>query len=216
MAAHDILSDITFEIRVGYDFQREIDQVYHNLKEFLLINNGLDDGALKKAGQPFTTCGRIFEKGELIYQCKNCSVDETCVICSKCFTKSDHEGHKYRYYQSTGEGGSCDCGEVESWKNKLGCLEHYPEANENVIEVDVGKMERFRNSLGGTIRMMIELYEKCYSPKEDKAHSPLVIALLNDEVHSFDQVINFTCHILGIDRTKAAQLAQTVDLRVID
>ncbi|KAL0086621.1 hypothetical protein F4703DRAFT_1735362 [Phycomyces blakesleeanus] len=71
-------------------------------------------------------CGHLFKKGESIYRCKNCGLDNTCVLCSHCFHSTNHEGHDIKINISRGSGGCCDCGDPEAWKTPLECTIHSP------------------------------------------------------------------------------------------
>ncbi|KAF7728893.1 hypothetical protein EC973_005288 [Apophysomyces ossiformis] len=81
-------------------------------------------------------CGHVFRKGEPVYRCRNCGLDDTCVFCTKCFRATDHDGHDVFFSVSLGSGGCCDCGDPEAWKVPLQCKVHSPkvaatvEANE--------------------------------------------------------------------------------------
>ncbi|KAI8143673.1 hypothetical protein BJV82DRAFT_558238 [Fennellomyces sp. T-0311] len=69
-------------------------------------------------------CGRVFRKGEPVYRCRNCGLDGTCVLCSRCFHASNHENHTVFVSISPGSGGCCDCGDAEAWKVPLECDIH--------------------------------------------------------------------------------------------
>jgi E3 ubiquitin-protein ligase UBR1 len=69
-------------------------------------------------------CGHIFRNGEASYSCRTCSADDTCVLCSKCFDATDHEGHMVKISISPGNSGCCDCGDPEAWKRPLFCTIH--------------------------------------------------------------------------------------------
>ncbi|KAI8350145.1 hypothetical protein BD560DRAFT_456328 [Blakeslea trispora] len=69
-------------------------------------------------------CGHLFKKGESVYRCRNCGLDDTCVMCSKCFHATNHEGHDVKIWISRGAGGCCDCGDPEAWKTELNCAIH--------------------------------------------------------------------------------------------
>ena len=69
-------------------------------------------------------CGHIFKPGEASYACRTCSADETCVLCSRCFESTDHEGHMVRVNISVGNSGCCDCGDDEAWKVPVHCTIH--------------------------------------------------------------------------------------------
>ena len=46
----------------------------------------------KSSRQP--VCGVVFKKGDLVWTCRQCAKDVTCVLCDECFRQSDHEGHE--------------------------------------------------------------------------------------------------------------------------
>ncbi|KAI0879464.1 hypothetical protein GGS24DRAFT_439596 [Hypoxylon argillaceum] len=69
-------------------------------------------------------CGHIFRAGEATYDCKTCSTDDTCCLCSKCFDSTDHTGHMVRISISPGNSGCCDCGDPEAWKLPMFCTIH--------------------------------------------------------------------------------------------
>ncbi|KAK4513088.1 uncharacterized protein ATC70_000126 [Mucor velutinosus] len=69
-------------------------------------------------------CGHVFRKGEPVYRCRNCGLDDTCVFCSKCFHATNHDGHDILFSVSPGSGGCCDCGDPEAWKIPLQCNIH--------------------------------------------------------------------------------------------
>ncbi|RIA96511.1 hypothetical protein C1645_707932 [Glomus cerebriforme] len=72
-------------------------------------------------------CGHVFRKGEGVYRCRNCALDETCVFCSRCFHATNHEGHDVTFSVNTGSG-CCDCGDPEAWKRPIHCTYHSVDA----------------------------------------------------------------------------------------
>ncbi|KAL1925009.1 uncharacterized protein VTP21DRAFT_4663 [Calcarisporiella thermophila] len=69
-------------------------------------------------------CGHVFRRGEPVYRCRNCALDDTCVLCSRCFYASDHSGHDTVISINSGTGGCCDCGDPEAWKIPMHCPYH--------------------------------------------------------------------------------------------
>ena len=69
-------------------------------------------------------CGHIFKSGEATYRCKTCTADDTCVLCSRCFDASDHNGHVVFINVSPGNSGCCDCGDPEAWRIPVMCAIH--------------------------------------------------------------------------------------------
>ena len=55
---------------------------------------------------------------------RNCGLDDTCVMCSKCFQATNHDDHDVKIWISKGAGGCCDCGDPEAWKIPLHCNIH--------------------------------------------------------------------------------------------
>ncbi|KIJ45203.1 hypothetical protein M422DRAFT_30047 [Sphaerobolus stellatus SS14] len=75
---------------------------------------------------PGRSCGHIFQKGECCYRCKDCALDDSSVMCSRCFHATEHEGHNITFYISHQPGGCCDCGDSESWRIRPNCPYHPP------------------------------------------------------------------------------------------
>lgn len=85
---------------------------------------GLVEGAEYSEGSRGRRCGHIFKNAEAVYRCKTCEVDDTSVLCSRCFNSSDHTGHIVTVCNSSGNGGCCDCGDPEAWKAPVICAIH--------------------------------------------------------------------------------------------
>ncbi|OCH94170.1 hypothetical protein OBBRIDRAFT_884943 [Obba rivulosa] len=73
---------------------------------------------------PGRPCGHIFKKGEACFRCKDCALDDSCVMCSKCFEATDHSDHNVSFFIAQQSGGCCDCGDVEAWRNPINCPHH--------------------------------------------------------------------------------------------
>jgi hypothetical protein len=43
-----------------------------------------------KNAQPKTICGKVFRKGDIVWSCRSCAKDLTCVQCDDCFRNSNH------------------------------------------------------------------------------------------------------------------------------
>ena len=99
---------------------------------------------------PGRTCGHIFVKGESCYRCKcviicsvdradadtfgrDCALDDSCVMCARCFHATNHDNHNVTFYIAQQSGGCCDCGDREAWRRHTGCPYHPPTENKNSI-----------------------------------------------------------------------------------
>mmetsp|Transcript_30818 Transcript_30818/g.49388 ORF Transcript_30818/g.49388 Transcript_30818/m.49388 type:complete len:1932 (-) Transcript_30818:165-5960(-) len=76
-------------------------------------------------GEAQRVCSRAFRAGDIVWNCKQCQMDSTCVLCQQCFRDSNHEGHDvYFYHVMTDAGGCCDCGDEGAWNEKGFCSRH--------------------------------------------------------------------------------------------
>lgn len=82
---------------------------------------GIVEGAEYTEAARGRPCGHIFKSGEATYRCRTCTLDDTCVLCSRCFDASDHNGHLVHVSTSPGNSGCCDCGDTEAWRIPVHC-----------------------------------------------------------------------------------------------
>jgi Putative zinc finger in N-recognin (UBR box) len=61
---------------------------------------------------PRRVCQHPFKKNDIVWVCKTCQADETCVLCHDCFSQSNHTGHDIAFYHAQA-GGCCDCGDPD-------------------------------------------------------------------------------------------------------
>lgn len=62
-------------------------------------------------------CQHPFRRNDIVWVCRTCQSDETCVLCHDCFSNSDHTGHDVAFYHAQA-GGCCDCGDADAWDPK--------------------------------------------------------------------------------------------------
>jgi hypothetical protein len=173
-----------------------------------------------------STCGRVFKKGDLVWQCRQCGKDIACVQCDPCFRKSNHVGHEVYFHRSSGGAGCCDCGDPEAWLQQGNCCDHspptaaqtprvYQSANQYVHEDDDPATfavpeplkTGFRAVMDGVVGLLTT-YSICYvrgfassiqsSPflgllladEAAEAGEDFVLTVHNDDVHSYDDVVN--------------------------
>ena len=76
---------------------------------------------------PRRVCQYAFKKNDIVWVCRTCQSDETCVLCHACYSRSDHEGHDVSFYHAQA-GGCCDCGDPDAWDPAGFCDCHGPGA----------------------------------------------------------------------------------------
>lgn len=166
------------------------------------------------------SCGHTFDKFELVYTCRDCAVDETCVLCKDCFVLDDHKTHQYEYYLSPGNGGCCDCGETESWRNSLGCQKHKSTSESAIDDEPLSKPER---QVLDNIQRQMSIWTAKYihwigtfiSGMQQKDSRSNLLLLYNDEFHSFDEVIRCVERTFNHSHQRANNIAHAVDLIVL-
>jgi len=81
--------------------------------------------ALNSLGQfaPRRVCQHPFHKNDIVWVCRTCQADETCVLCHACWSDSDHVGHDFSFYHAQA-GGCCDCGDGDAWDPRGFCSRH--------------------------------------------------------------------------------------------
>ncbi|KAK9765319.1 E3 ubiquitin-protein ligase ubr1, partial [Basidiobolus ranarum] len=115
-------------------------------------------------------CGHVFRRGEAIYWCRTCGLDDTCVLCSRCFQATDHQDHDTNFSINSGSGGCCDCGDFEAWKIPLRCVYHSPDyessddksSTESEVDANQGIPEDLLISMRETIATVLDfILETC-------------------------------------------------------
>lgn len=97
--------------------------VCDSLEEFICDGNNIELLQMLLETSRNSKCGRIFKMGEPTYNCQECEIESTCVLCADCFTHSSHKYHKYKLGTSYGNG-FCDCGDIKAWKRDAFCETH--------------------------------------------------------------------------------------------
>lgn len=75
------------------------------------------------AAIPRRVCQHPFKRNDIVWVCRTCQADETCVLCHECFKGSNHEGHDVAFYHAQA-GGCCDCGDPNAWDESGFCSHH--------------------------------------------------------------------------------------------
>ncbi|KAJ2682520.1 E3 ubiquitin-protein ligase ubr1, partial [Coemansia spiralis] len=179
-------------------------------------------------------------------------MDDTCVLCTRCFQATDHEGHDTSFSMNSGTGGCCDCGDPEAWKIPLRCRHHssFDELDETGVEPIISSPGvpfvpgynnsecpvSVRRSIELTIAVVLEFILETYATSpvalssqfdeasiiDDAKNAGLTIndyepqnhyavVLWNDEVHSYQDVIDQCTEALQCSHADAKKFAETVD-----
>ncbi|XP_045778692.1 E3 ubiquitin-protein ligase UBR1 isoform X1 [Maniola jurtina] len=175
-----------------------------------------------------TLCGKVFKQGEPAYSCRECGMDNTCVLCVECFKVSAHRHHKYKMGQSGG-GGCCDCGDTEAWKRDPFCELHAGPDNEEQAQASISPevTERMKIVASVCLSYCFRLLTLDHAPGlpndlilKDAERDLLQIldqpdcyctVLYNDETHTFEQVITTLMRVIKCSKRDSVELVSLID-----
>eukprot|EP00127_Corallochytrium_limacisporum_P003350 Clim_evm39s148 gene=Clim_evmTU39s148 len=216
----------------------------HVLAKIATAGNSSDSGV----------CGHVFKNGEPGYMCKTCGYDDTCIVCVRCFRKSNHEGHNTFMVQTVG-GGCCDCGDPEAWAEEGCCSDHLGphqklkdkearvsesieiqsgssflgsgaptnadldalKAKKSILQQakEAGISENLYNYMTSTLSRLMHYVTtvlcNCEQLIPKNQEQEWGVVMINDEAHTFDDVITALTSLLEVSADKAGQLAQEID-----
>ncbi|KAG8855791.1 hypothetical protein FRB91_001680 [Serendipita sp. 411] len=182
-------------------------------------------------------CQHVFKKGECCFRCKDCAMDDSCIMCARCFYATEHTGHVVTFCISQQPGGSCDCGDPEVWRYPINCPHHSGAANSPLMHSQSQEKRTvtpithsFRDSQGKAIGCAIDFLLDVldYSPEDTTlptsqdalaaqvSADPLqkeywAIVLWNDEKHSFDEAVAHLQHMTGCNLQQATAVVLRTD-----
>ncbi|KAK9886902.1 hypothetical protein WA026_019159 [Henosepilachna vigintioctopunctata] len=175
--------------------------------------------ALCEEDKPASVCSRVFKMGEPTYSCRECGMDNTCVLCVECFRGSEHKNHKYKMATSPG-GGCCDCGDIEAWKKDPYCENHMVRAN-GPKDKGISKVFKDRARIAFDAILWYAFRSLTSEQVSDirfcKTSDRLFdldmycTILYNDEVHTFEQVISTLSRVLKCNQRSAIAFVTNID-----
>ncbi|KAB0798887.1 hypothetical protein PPYR_06767 [Photinus pyralis] len=202
------------------------DEAYNilfNTVEVFIFNGDPNEvlAQLSKYDKPPTVCGRVFKMGEPTYSCRECGMDNTCVLCVNCFKKSEHRFHKYKMGNSGG-GGCCDCGDKEAWKKAPFCDIHIVGTQEETevsgnLPEDIADRARivFDAILWYAYNLLCleHTADLRLGSNDDNSFDidTYCTVLYNDEIHTFEQVINTLNRVIKCSQKNAIEYVTNID-----
>lgn len=215
----------------SFNEQKAEKMLFNTLEEFICNGKSIEVlRGLTQQNYPPSVCGRVFKMGEPTYNCRECGMDNTCVLCVDCFKRSPHKNHKYKMGTSYG-GGCCDCGDVEAWKQDPYCQIHKlglekKHVNLNFLTNDMEKRAylvfqyvlcyaRALLTLEHSPMLPVELEsdditDDLYSIYKNQEDSFCTV-LYNDETHTFDQVITTLTRFIKCPQRESIDYVTSID-----
>jgi len=182
------------------------------------IKNDIDIEEISQSFPTQSSCSKVFKYGDLVYRCKTCTHDDTCVLCAQCFVKADHVDHNVTFSITKHGGGCCDCGEPESWINELNCPNHKAKMptyffTDNPAAAKFGELfkELFEYVVSN---VSASLFDHAI-PDDSNVEGCLV--LFNDETHSYldvTEILEFSNVLKYSPSHKSQYFAQSIDEHV--
>lgn len=146
---------------------------------------------IKKQG-PRQVCQYQFRKNDIVWICRSCQKDETCVLCNDCFQDSKHEGHEVYFYHSQ-SGGCCDCGDGGAWNPSGFCTKHGRELSDPLTTIPAEVVDRGKLLLSQMVESLTQFCEMTVanfdlSTHEDMQEGHFNVMLYNDDIHTLSDV----------------------------
>lgn len=121
-------------------------------------------------------CSRIFHRGEPIYKCLTCGFDETCALCSNCYSAENHRGHVVRIAICQREnGGVCDCGDPEAWVREFECSSASIDDKREATEGEI--LSEFAESFYRTMEIVLNYIIDVMCQSDLQFYSPWDVAM---------------------------------------
>jgi Putative zinc finger in N-recognin (UBR box) len=103
---------------------------------------------------PRRVCQHPFKRNDIVWVCRTCQADETCVLCHVCFSQSQHQGHDVAFYHAQA-GGCCDCGDPDAWDPAGFCPRHGPKPTP-ITNLPLHQVQRVRGVVPAVVDWMVE------------------------------------------------------------
>lgn len=152
--------------------------------------------ALIKNQGPRQVCQYQFRRNDIVWICRTCQKDETCVLCNECYQLSSHKGHEVYFYHSQA-GGCCDCGDPDAWEPKGFCTKHGHKVSDPLLNVPEGLRLVGESLLDKIMSNLVEFvveyvnaydYEKVFELAEEQTEYSLVLHL--DDIHDKTSILH--------------------------
>ncbi|XP_054719736.1 E3 ubiquitin-protein ligase UBR2-like [Uloborus diversus] len=218
-------------LNLTYDEEKANKVLFEPLEQFVC---GSKDPSqvfeyLKSLSETPSLCGKVFKAGEPTYSCRDCGLDQTCVLCVDCFRNSAHRLHRYKM-SASGGGGYCDCGDEEAWKTHSYCDNHH--RGKSQVQQDTCPLDKLPPEIVERLRMLMNIVlnychlmltwdQRISLPPDLESDHPNVgknelpdiycTVLFNDETHTYDQVIETLGKAISCSKKAAIDFATMID-----
>lgn len=154
---------------------------------------------IKKQG-PRQVCQYQFKKNDIVWICRSCQSDETCVLCNDCFQDSVHQGHEVYFYHSQA-GGCCDCGDAGAWKPEGFCTRH-GHSHPNPIETVPDDVRIYGKAVIDTVvQKMVDFCEDCalsYDVDNVCGEGEFNVYVHNDDIHTLGEIADALAKVIDV------------------
>lgn len=120
---------------------------------------------------PRRVCQHPFKRNDIVWVCRTCQADETCVLCHACFKQSNHEGHDVAFYHAQA-GGCCDCGDPDAWDPAGFCPHHGPAASQGLGPLSSTVVHRVKGVVPAVVDWMVSEIALLAEEGHERAQPP--------------------------------------------
>ena len=144
---------------------------------------------------PRQVCQYQFKKNDIVWICKSCQKDETCVLCNECYQDCEgkHEGHEVYFYHSQA-GGCCDCGDEGAWDPKGFCNKHGKTMRNPLENIPIDVQQAGQYVMVQIVEELVKYCKYIFNSFDLKLKVAMDegveynLLLHNDDIHAVDDV----------------------------
>ena len=92
-------------IQLQTDLTKSLTEIVTEKDTYASSKDAIGDLEALSQSVPRRVCQHPFKKNDIVWVCRTCQADETCVLCHSCFKDSKHEGHDVAFYHA--QAGGC-------------------------------------------------------------------------------------------------------------
>jgi hypothetical protein len=121
---------------------------------------------------PRRVCQHPFKRNDIVWVCRTCQADETCVLCHNCFKQSHHDGHDVAFYHAQA-GGCCDCGDPDAWSPDGFCPHHGPTDSPSLGPLSPRVISNVQGVVPAVLDWMVNVVAQAAQQGHERARPPV-------------------------------------------
>jgi hypothetical protein len=156
---------------------------------------------------PRRVCQHPFKRNDIVWVCRTCQADETCVLCHNCFKNSNHDGHDVAFYHAQA-GGCCDCGDPDAWSPEGFCPHHGPSDQPSLGPLSPDVVTRVSGVVPALVDWMVHTIAKSAEMGHIRAQASKDSTLFDTQALQSTKLLRQSSSIASETLSKAEELGK--------